>query len=213
MGVNIKNERFNLIDLYAGKLAEHNSVQSPAIMIAGPSRTGKTNIAQAISTRFGYRIIYLDMLRDYYYDILDPDDRLEIKMYAYNKILESAHTGYVLEGFDPVLRNECWTGGDRGLSLDLLIDLNKKYSVKVILVGYSNIDIEKKTDEVINWQIKTGDCCMLNKDREEIKKFIEYNVTVSHSLKEMSSNLFDYYDISTFDFINGFNSILNQFEL
>jgi hypothetical protein len=206
----IIQERNELIERYLEQIPKSNS-NLPSLFLSGVSRAGKSQLAQALSNSIGLEIIYLDPIREFYYDITDYVSRLEVKKTFYQKLLEKCGNGYIFEGYDSVVRNQSWDYGDTDVSMSLFKSLEKNNNFNVLLIGYANADPKQKLLGVRKWHQNGGHRCYLNgTDEAHQKSTIKKYIDVSRKIRDKSAGHYLYIDVSDSSFDKKFSDELNM---
>lgn len=166
-------------------------------LISGTSRTGKTMLARKISSDKGISYFSLDWLVMGFtngipevgiHDLLFPDEIAKRSWTFFEAMFESmlySEVDYILEG--------------EAILPELILTLIKKHpnKVRVCFLGYSDIDVEKKLQDIKEFSEAKGD--WLNKESDEY--IINHvNNMVAHSKKIKKSCLatdLPYFDTSS----------------
>lgn len=85
----LNQERSKLIEAFLNKVPTPKC-KLPSLFISGVSRSGKSQLAKVMSERTGLEIIYLDQIREFYYDIPDYLCCHAVKKYFIESLLLNA---------------------------------------------------------------------------------------------------------------------------
>ena len=180
-------------------------------LISGASRAGKTIIAKRLSKEKGLSYFSIDWLvmgftnglSEYgIHDLLFPD---EIAERAWN-FLKAMFESMLWEEVDYIIEGEA-------LLPELVVELFEKHpnQIKICFVGFTNIDIEKKVDDIKHFSESEKDW-LTDKPDEYIKDHVQNMIT--HSLKIKQSceeHNVAYFDTST-DFIGTIEQVIEYLE-
>lgn len=163
-------------------------------IISGTSRTGKTMLAKKISSEKGISYFSLDWLVMGFtngipelgiHDLLFPDD-IAIRSWNYfEAMFESmlySEVDYIIEG--------------EAILPELLVKLIIKHpkNIRVCFLGYTDIDVDKKVQDIKNYSETKGD--WLNEKSDEyiidhVNNMIEHSKKIKKSCKKTGLTYFD----------------------
>ncbi|MEQ9308800.1 MAG: hypothetical protein RLN90_05045 [Balneolaceae bacterium] len=163
-------------------------------IISGTSRTGKTMLAKKISSKKSISYFSLDWLVMGFtngipelgiHDLLLPDDIAKRSWNYFKAMFESmlySEVDYIVEG--------------EAILPELLVTLINKHPKKtrVCFLGYTDIDVNKKVQDIKNFSDAKGD--WLNKKSDEyiidhVNNMIEHSKKIKKSCKKTGLTYFD----------------------
>lgn len=170
------------------------------IVVAGPPRVGKSQLARALAERIGLEVIHTDDFRPIYEKISDDTLRLGIKSFLFDQIALFWPKGVILEG-------ATFLGDDgRDERLAAALDLINRHRAKVFLVGCSESRPEEKFS-ILEAQADARLCWTTRLDSTQRADLARSIVKRSRMLRDLAPSLdLSYLELATADFNSDFQT-------
>lgn len=184
-----KPEIDRLLDKLAAELAGKLDSSHRSMMLIGPSRCGKSLLADRLAQRYGLHVLRTDHLRRKLYKDAHWRDRVRVVKYFYKRLLLMFPHGLLIEGDQFIGRKEnfgAWAA---------------RNGVAFIGIGYSFDRPQDKLADLIAYQ-QTGRCWLVESgSTEEVTAFVHKIIDWSRHVKWRCKYLkLPYFDLDSADF-------------
>lgn len=170
------------------------------IIIAGAPRSGKTTISRELTAFGGYVHYRLDSIKRAVFDIFCPEKKdwhFASKMTV--KIIEKL----VDDNNQESVRKEFFIFDTPHLYPEDIAHLSKD-NYLIVFIGYTNIDVDEKVDNILKYD--SGTCWTHKLERNKLRSLVEGNIAFSKEIKSQCEK----YSIPYFDVSDNSPCVLNE---
>jgi len=159
------------------------------IIITGPPRVGKSQVAKLVGSRLHAKVISLDKFKALFSNI-----RINQREYAKFKML-CVLSGYidrvVIEGDEIITNdhNKLWENFERYMILkSLILKVKSRITPHLFIVGTSESTPREKADNIYAWSANNSCWLTSRLAKDQVIDYADLIIQISLELKEMSKN-------------------------
>jgi len=182
--------RFDLAGRYlaratVGRVRAGNASR-PTIFLSGPSRAGKSILAQALAQHHGYHHVELDIGVPHIYRMRDASARAKLRTAFYESLISRCTGGCVIEGHDLILVDRWYDSGMLGyepIDIPGLARLAARCDGLPVIVGCADVP-----SDAVGEAIRSASSWMAAESPAYIETYAAELVEASAKLRDLSAN-------------------------